>query len=154
MIIMSFIDIDHFLLPDRFTLTMIPLGIITIFFRDNFSLMDSLLGIVTGGGIILIFSAGYYLFRRKIGMGGGDIKLMAGVGAFIGAKLVLLAILMGTIIALIAAIPYLITKKKGLEAMLPFGPFLALAAIICLFWGDIIFDWWLKHPIIRIESMG
>jgi leader peptidase (prepilin peptidase)/N-methyltransferase len=152
LIIMSFIDIDHYILPDRFTLTLIPLGILTIFFRKDFFLKDSLLGIAAGGGLILLFSAGYYLFRKKIGMGGGDIKLMAGAGAYLGPKLALLTILIGTILALIIAIPYLITKKKGMDEMLPFGPFLALAAIICLFWGDIIFDWWMRHPLFEIGS--
>jgi leader peptidase (prepilin peptidase)/N-methyltransferase len=151
---MSFIDIDHFLLPDRFTLSLIPVGVLTVLFRKDFHLQDSLLGIIAGGGIIFIFSAGYYLLRKKIGMGGGDIKIMAGVGAFVGPKLALLTILLGTIFALIAAIPFLATKKKSLDAMLPFGPFLALAGIICLFWGDIIFEWWLKHPLIQINTAG
>lgn len=153
MIIMSFIDIDHYLLPDRFTLTLIPLGILSILVRKDFNLQDSLLGILVGGGIIFLFSAGYYLFKKKIGMGGGDIKLMAGVGAFVGPKLALFTILLATILALIAAVPFLVTKKKGLDAMLPFGPFLALAGILCLFWGDIIFDWWMRHPIIQINSV-
>lgn len=150
LIIMSFIDIDHYILPDRFTLTLIPLGVSTVLFRKDFSITDSLLGIAAGGGLILLFSAGYYLFRKKIGMGGGDVKLMAGVGAILGAKLAFLTILLGTILALIVAIPYLISKKKRMDEMLPFGPFLALAAIICLFWGEIIFDWWMRHPIFEI----
>jgi len=152
LIIMSFIDIDHYILPDRFTLALIPLGVLTIFFRNNFFLEDSLMGIAAGGGLIFLFSAGYYILRKKIGMGGGDIKLMAGVGAYLGPKLALLTILIGTILALIIAIPYLITKKKRMDEMLPFGPFLALAAIICLFWGDIIFDWWMRHPLFEINS--
>lgn len=150
MIIMSFIDIDHFILPDRFTLTLIPLGILASFFRIDFSWTDSLIGILTGGGLIFLFSGLYYLLKKTPGMGGGDIKLMAGVGAYLGFSNTLLTLLIGTLSGTVIALPYVFLKKKKMDSMLPFGPFLALAAIICLFWGDVILDWWLQHPIIDL----
>jgi len=148
---MSFIDLDTFTLPDRFTLTLIPLGIIASFFREDFGITDSLFGILAGGGTIFLFSAGYYLLKGKVGMGGGDIKLMAGVGAYLGFELALMTIMIGTITGTIAALPYLYIKKKGMDEMLPFGPFLAIGAIICLFWGEEIFTWWISHPIIDLR---
>jgi leader peptidase (prepilin peptidase)/N-methyltransferase len=152
MIIMSFIDLDHFILPDRFTLTLIPLGILSSFFKSDFNWIDSITGLLVGGGFILIFSATYYLVRKRSGMGGGDMKLMAGVGAYLGFKLALLTLMIGTIAGTMVAIPYLLIKKKKMDSMLPFGPFLALAAVICLFWGEEIFNWWLRHPIIDFRA--
>ncbi len=150
-IIMSFIDLDTFILPDRFTLPLIPLGVLSFLVRPDFSLVDSLLGILAGGGLIFLFSAGYYLLKGTPGMGGGDIKLMAGVGAYLGIELALMTIMIGTITGTIAAIPLLISKKKNMDTMLPFGPFLALGAVICLFWGEEIFRFWMEHPLIDLR---
>ena len=151
MIIMFVIDLEHFILPDRFTLTLIPIGFISSFFREDFSWKDSLLGMLAGGGLIALFSIFYYLYKRKVGMGGGDIKLMAAVGAYLGAKLALLSIVIGSVGGVLVMLPIMAIRKKKMDTMLPFGPFLTIAAVICLFWGEEIFTWWMEHPIIDLS---
>jgi len=132
------IDLEHQLIPDRITLPAIVVGLLTSFLGTRVSWLDSLLGILAVGGILLaviILSGG--------GMGGGDVKLGAMLGAFLGYKLALLALFLAVIGGGCVALALLFTGIRRRKDPIPFGPFLAMAAAITLLWGETILTWYL-----------
>lgn len=132
LIAMTFIDIDHFYLPDTLQLTAVGWWVIA-FVYSPYPLRDSLLGAVVGfGGMFLIYLA------ARGGMGLGDVKLAGVMGLYLGLRFVLLALLLAFISGAVAGLLLLITNKKGRKDALPFGPFLALGAYLAMLWGDII----------------
>ncbi len=148
LIVISFIDLEFQIIPDKITLPGIPIGIIVgsfllpdPFMRYNIlGLKASLLGFVIGGGVfyaLAIISRG--------GMGGGDIKMMAMVGALMGWKAVLLISFIGSFIGGLVGIFLMIFKGKGRKTKIPFGPFLALGSLITLFYGEEILYWFLHR---------
>ncbi len=142
LVVITFIDLDHQIIPDVISLPGIVVGFLCSFFIPWVPWLDSLLGILIGGGILFLIAWGYEFLTKREGMGGGDIKLLAMLGAFLGWKavfpIVFLASLAGTVIGL----PLMVLQKKDSKLALPFGPFLALAAVVYLFWGGAILDWY------------
>jgi leader peptidase (prepilin peptidase)/N-methyltransferase len=136
LIIIIYIDIDHWIIPDSITLPGILIGVAASLFTHKISLVDSVLGVLIGGGTLWIVAFGYQLLMKKEGMGGGDIKLLAMIGAFIGWKGVLLTIFLSSLIGTIANIPGMLLSKKFFNYKLPFGPFIAIAAIVDVFFGQ------------------
>lgn len=138
------IDYDFRIIPDRLTIPGTLLGLIfSVTLLDGPSrgeaLLDSVIGLLVGGGTLLGISLVYRLIRGTEGMGGGDIKLMAMVGAFMGYKLALLTIFIGSLGGAVAGLFVSRRAQGGMRAALPFGVFLSPAALICLLWGrDII----------------
>jgi leader peptidase (prepilin peptidase)/N-methyltransferase len=107
------------------------------------TLFDSLKGLLLGGGSLFVVATLYqWLFKRE-GMGGGDVKLLAMIGAFLGWKAVILTILSGSLIGSIIGISVMILKGKDFKYAIPFGPFLSLGAVISLFYGENIIRWYL-----------
>jgi len=98
--------------------------------------LDSLLGILAGGGSLFAVAWGYYLLTGKEGMGGGDIKLLAMIGAFLGWKAVPLVIFLSALSGSIIGGLYLFLKKDQKDRAIPYGPFLALAAVATLLWEE------------------
>jgi leader peptidase (prepilin peptidase)/N-methyltransferase len=143
LITVIFIDIDHFLLPDIFTLSGIVIGLIGALINPERSFVEALLGVLMGGGFLWAIAYFYYVIRKEEGMGGGDIKLLAWIGAVLGWKAVPFVIvgssLIGTAGGLIAAA----RNKKGMKTVIPFGPYLALGAVLYLFGGEQIAHWYL-----------
>lgn len=137
LIIISFIDLDFQIIPDVISIPLIFTGLILSMLPHNSGavtdIKESLMGIAVGGGSLLLVS-----IISRGGMGGGDVKLIAAVGAFIGWKSALLTIFIGSLIASIVGI--VILKKTG-NRKIPFGPFLSLGALICLFWAERILSW-------------
>jgi leader peptidase (prepilin peptidase)/N-methyltransferase len=104
---------------------------------------NSLLGILLGGGSLFLIATVYqWLFKRE-GMGGGDVKLLAMIGAFLGWKAVILTILLGSLIGSITGIIVMVSKGKDFKYAIPFGPFLSLGAVIALFYGENLIRWYL-----------
>ena len=137
LIIIAFIDLEHKIIPDVITLPGIIIGLTLSLTMPHITLINSIKGLLIGGGLfyaIAIISRG--------GMGGGDIKLIAMVGSFLGWKNVLLTIFLGSLFGSIVGIVLIILKKKNRKDMVPFGPFLSLGAIISIFFGrDLIYLW-------------
>ena len=138
LIVVLYIDIDHYIIPDSITLPGILVGLAASFFMNKMNYLDSLLGILIGGGTLWLVAFSYQLLTKKEGMGGGDIKLLAMIGAFIGWKGVLLTIFLSSLIGTLANIPGMLLSKKFFNYKLPFGPFIAVAAIIDVFFGEAI----------------
>ncbi len=133
------IDLEHQLIPDRITLPGIAMGFLTSFLGTRLSWLDSLIGILGVGGIlvaVIILSGG--------GMGGGDVKLGAMMGAFLGYKLALLALFLAVILGGFVALALLFTGIRRRKDPIPFGPFLAMAAAIAMLWGGTILTWYLR----------
>lgn len=136
LIILSVIDLQLMIIPDRFSLGLIVLGLAFAWCNPNFEgvwwqkELASLLGAAVGlFGVLAIALIGTWIFKKEA-MGGGDVKLMAGVGAFIGWQGVVTTVIMGSFFGLVYAVFLMIFKgKKGGDAI-PFGPFLSLGALV------------------------
>ena len=141
LVIIAFIDLKEKIIPDVISLPLTALGFLSSFVLKNISPLNSLLGILAGGGsLYLIAIAGTYIFRKEA-MGGGDIKLSAMVGAFLGWQLALLSLFIGFLLGSVIGIIVLM-KTKGEIRDVPFGPFIALGTLIALFFGQGILDWY------------
>lgn len=132
------IDLEHQLIPDRITLPGITVGFLGSLVTPRLVWVDSLLGILVGGGIlfaIIMLSGG--------GMGGGDMKLAAMMGAFLGWKLTLVALFLGALLGGLVAMALLASGRRRRKDPVPFGPFLATGALVSLFWGEGLLRWYL-----------
>jgi leader peptidase (prepilin peptidase) / N-methyltransferase len=138
LIIVSFIDLELQIIPDILSLGGLAAGFLLSFARPGFSFIDSLYGIFLGGGILFAIAGGYKLVTKREGMGGGDIKLLAMIGAFCGIKGVVFSLMSGSLIGTLVGIPLMLIKRQGSTYAIPFGPFLSLGALIYVFAGEII----------------
>jgi leader peptidase (prepilin peptidase) / N-methyltransferase len=145
LVVITFIDLDFQIIPDRITLPGIGIGLLAGAFLmpDPFvrytllGIKASIIGFLAGGGLfyaIAVLSRG--------GMGGGDIKMMAMVGALMGWKSVLLTTFLGSLTGAVIGLFLMISKGKGRKTKIPFGPFLGLGSLITLFFGQEIFNWY------------
>jgi leader peptidase (prepilin peptidase)/N-methyltransferase len=144
LIAVTFIDIDHRIIPDIITLPGIPLFFIAALFLPHISIRDALLGIVAGGGSLYLVALGYHLITGQEGMGGGDIKLLAMIGAVIGWQGIIFTIFAGSFIGCAAGFSLMIKNRKGMKLAIPFGPFLSLGAALYLFYGPQLIFWYLN----------
>lgn len=143
LIVITFIDLDHQIIPDVISLPGIPIGFIASFFLPDITYKESLIGILAGGGILYIVAAGYELLAKKEGMGGGDVKLLAMIGAFLGWKGVLFTIFSGSLIGTIIGVALMVAQGKDSKYAIPFGPFLSMGALLYLFFGEPVIYWYL-----------
>ena len=143
LLVVSVIDLSHQIIPDRITLPGIVLGLLCATMILPVGLLDSVLGALLGGGLLWVLAwASPYLFGRE-GMGGGDIKLLAMIGAFLGWKPVLLTIMVGALVGSVVGIGLIAFKVMRRDQYLPFGPFLALGAVVSLFFYRELSTWYL-----------
>ncbi|MEN8200079.1 MAG: A24 family peptidase [Thermodesulfobacteriota bacterium] len=136
LLVIIWIDIHHQLIPDVISLPGIIVGLLFSLVSPELHWKASLFGVLAGGGILYGIALLYYLWRRVDGMGGGDIKLLAMIGAFLGWQalpfVILASSLSGTVVGLLA----MIKQRKGGQTRIPFGPFLSLAALAYLFFSE------------------
>jgi leader peptidase (prepilin peptidase)/N-methyltransferase len=151
LIVITFIDLDFQIIPDRITLSGIPIGFLagSFFLPDPFArssllgMKESLIGTITGFALFYLVSLiGSAIFKKEA-LGGGDVKMMAMVGALMGWKTVILTTFLGSLTGSIFGILLMVSKGKDRMAKLPFGPFLALGTIITLFYGQEILSWYI-----------
>jgi len=135
LVAVTFIDIDHKIIPDKITYPGMAIGIIFGILQGN--IWNSIIGLLVGGGLFYFIAV-----ASKGGMGGGDVKLAALLGAFFGWKLILLNSFFSFLLGGIVATILLLLKLKGRKDYIPFGPYLAIAAMITIFWGDQILKWY------------
>lgn len=142
LLVITFIDIDHRIIPDVITLPGIPLFMVISFAVPTTSFLDSLMGIVVGGGGLLLVAWTYQLIARRDGMGGGDIKLLAMIGALLGWQGVVFTIFAGSAVGSLTGLVIMIKTRGGMKLAVPFGPFLSLGAVVYIFWGPRIIGWY------------
>ena len=144
MIALTFIDLDFKIIPDEINFIGFLTGIIYSFFRKDFSTIDALLGGLVGAGILWGISFLYKKYRGIEGLGFGDVKMMAFVGTYLGWFGSLFTIFLGSFLGALVGITAAYISKaedKG-KFEIPFGPFLALGAVIYLFFGEDIKKWY------------
>lgn len=142
LLVITAIDLTHQIIPDAITLPGIPAGLILSATILPIGLLDSVLGLLVGGGLLWFIAwVSPYLFGKE-GMGGGDIKLLAMVGAFLGWKPTLLTIMVGAMTGSLVGISLLSFKLLRRDQYIPFGPFLAFGALVALFFHQNIFAWY------------
>ena len=136
------IDLEHHLLPNAITLPGIAVGFLFSLVTEP-GWMASLIGIAVGGGVLFAIAEAYYRIRHEEGLGMGDVKMLAMVGAFIGWQLTLLTLMMASFSGTIIGVFLIISKRGGMKYALPFGTFLALGAAVAATVGSSILDWYL-----------
>lgn len=147
LLIMGFIDIDTYLISDVIVLPGIVIGfLLSIFFPQMHydmarigSVLYSFTGILVGCGILIFLAMIGKLLFKKDAMGGGDIKLLAMIGAFLGWKCVFITIFFASLLGTLISLTLIGLKKKRMEDYVPFGPYLGLGAIISLFYKGLTF---------------
>ncbi|MEI6608237.1 MAG: prepilin peptidase [Deltaproteobacteria bacterium] len=140
LIVITFIDLDHQIIPDVLTLPGIPIFFLAAIFlvKNPWKVpwMEALIGLLIGGGMLFTIAYIYQLITKREGMGGGDIKLLAMIGGFLGWKSLIFILLVSSFSGAIVGIAAMVIQKKDMKYAIPFGPFLSAAAIAYLFWGD------------------
>jgi leader peptidase (prepilin peptidase)/N-methyltransferase len=142
-VVITFIDIEHQIIPDEISLPGIIIGFIFSFFLQGHSWLNSLLGILLGGGSLLLVAYVYQWLTGKEGMGGGDIKLLAMMGAFLGWKAIPFIIFASSLVGSAIGITMMLVQKKDSKLAIPFGPYLAFGAVLYIFYGRQIIHWYL-----------
>ena len=142
LIVVTFIDLEHQIIPDVISLPGVIIGFFCSFALTRITYIDSLFGIALGGGILLAVALIYYFIMKAEGMGGGDVKLLAMIGAFLGAQAVIATIFISSFFGSAVGLAIIALKGKDRKYAIPFGPFLAMGAVIYLFWGEPLIEWY------------
>lgn len=140
MVAITFIDLDHRIIPDELNLLGAIVGLATAYFVPNFGLIDSVLGLAVGFGGFYIMAFLYEKFRGVSGLGGGDIKFLGMLGTFIGPLGVFQTILVSSIVGSVIGIIWAWSSKEKdlMKVAIPFGPFLVLGALYAYLIGDLV----------------
>ena len=144
LVVVTFIDLEHQIIPDAITLPGIVIGFVISFFIPALGWLNSLIGILAGGGSLLLIAWLYQAVAKKDGMGGGDVKLLAMMGAFLGWKSILFIIFVSSLFGSVIGIMLMAIRKKDSTLAIPFGPFLAGACVLYIFYGGPIIHWYLN----------
>jgi len=142
LIVLFVTDLQHKILPNVITVPGIVVGfVLSLFLPPGWR--DSLIGIAIGGGTLFAIAEAYYRLRGLEGLGMGDVKLLGMIGAFLGWKLVLLTLVFASFAGSIAGVILIASGRGSMKYALPFGTYLAVAALVAAIWGTPIVDWYL-----------
>jgi leader peptidase (prepilin peptidase) / N-methyltransferase len=142
LIVLFAVDLEHHLLPNVITLPGIVIGFVASLITEP-GWQASLIGILVGGGVLFAVAEAYYRIRHEEGLGMGDVKMLAMVGAFLGWKLTLVTLMMASLCGSLIGLALISTRRGGLKYALPFGTFLALGAAAAATVGPAVLDWYL-----------
>jgi leader peptidase (prepilin peptidase)/N-methyltransferase len=143
LITITVIDLFHQIIPDVISLPGIGVGLLASLVIPHQTFFNSLIGMICGGGSLFLVATLYQWWFKREGMGGGDVKLLAMIGAFLGWKSVILTIVLSSLIGSITGMIIMVLKGKDFKYAIPFGPFLSLGAVVSLFYGQNIINWYL-----------
>jgi leader peptidase (prepilin peptidase)/N-methyltransferase len=141
MVVLFAIDLEHHLLPNVITLPGIAAGLLFSIWLPP-GIRDALIGSVIGGGVLWLIGEAYFRYSGEEGMGGGDVKMLAMIGAFLGWKLVILTLVLSSVAGSLIGVLMIATRRGGLKYELPYGTFLALAALGASLVGERIVAWY------------
>lgn len=148
LLVMTFIDLEHFLIPDVMTIPGIILGVAVHYALSPqpwiVPVLESLLGIVLGGGSLWLLSWLYEKWRGRVGLGLGDVKLAAMLGAFLGWRPIIFILFVSSIIGTLVGLVVIVAGRRRLSQPLPYGPFLAVATWTYLFVGPELLTWYFE----------
>ena len=143
LIVLFVIDLRHRILPNAITLPGVVAGFAASWFLPP-GWLSSLIGIAAGGGILLAIAEGYYRVRGQEGLGMGDVKMLAMIGAFLGWPLTILTLVFASFGGSLVGVALIASGRGSMQAALPFGTFLALGALVAAVAGDGILAWYLS----------
>ena len=143
MIVLFVIDLQHQILPNAITVPGIVIGFVFSLFLPP-GWFSSLLGIVLGGGVLYAVMEAYARARGFEGLGMGDVKMLAMIGAFLGWQLMLLTLILGSFLGSLIGVALMASRRGGMKTALPFGTFLAIGALVSAVAGAEILDWYLR----------
>lgn len=145
LLIISVIDLYHQIIPDELSLGGIVVGFLVSLILKDVSWWESLLGMGLGGGSFFAVSYLYEKLAKREGLGGGDVKLLAMIGAWLGYQSILVVVVASSFLGSVVGGGLMLMKKGNLKTAIPFGPFLAIGALIYLLWGaslqSLLFPW-------------
>lgn len=140
LVVLVFTDLDHRILPDQVTIGGCVAGLLFSIGRGQEGIVASLVGLAVGGGLLWGISALYRLLRKQEGMGGGDVKMLAMVGAFLGWTGVALVLVLGSLAGAIVGVGLALAGRPMRSTALPFGVFLGLAALVAIYAGPFLLE--------------
>jgi len=170
MIVLVFTDLRERILPDVVNFTGLGIGLAISFFMPPadgsakwlanrifafpppapvLSFVDALLGAAIGGALLWLVAEAYFRLRHREGMGLGDVKMMLMAGAFLGAKRTLLTIFAGSLLGSVLGLVFILTRRRQSDYQLPFGSFLGMAALLVVFFGTPVVNWYLSLLSVR-----
>jgi leader peptidase (prepilin peptidase)/N-methyltransferase len=141
MVALFAIDLEHHLLPDAITLPGIVVGLVASLFLPP-GIVSALIGMLLGGGVLWAIGEAYYRYSGQEGMGGGDVKMLAMIGAFLGWEQVIVTLVFSSVVGSVVGVLVIAVKRGGMKHALPYGTFLALAAVLASLWGEQIVTWY------------
>ena len=141
MVVLFAIDLRHHLLPNVITVPGIVIGfLLSLFLPPGWQ--ASLIGLIAGGGVLFVIAEGYYRLRGVEGLGMGDVKMLSMIGAFLGWKLMLVTLILGSFAGSLIGVGVIALGRGGMKAALPFGTFLAVGALTAAVAGDPLVEWY------------
>jgi leader peptidase (prepilin peptidase) / N-methyltransferase len=143
LIVLFAIDFEHHLLPNVITVPGIFAGFAFSLITEP-GWLASILGILVGGGVLWAIAEAYYLVRHEEGLGMGDVKMLAMIGAFVGWKLTLVTLMMASFAGSFVGLALIVSRRGGMKYALPFGTFLAMGAALAATIGPGVLDWYLS----------
>jgi len=141
LVAIAFIDLQHQIIPDVISIPGIIVGFAFSLFSSSLSWIDSLTGIVGGGGFLLLVALAFEKVTGRQGMGMGDVKMLAMIGAWMGWRALPFVILLASLSGSMIGGALLLLTRQGVRAKIPFGPFLALGTVVYLFFGNEFVSW-------------
>lgn len=138
----TFIDLDHWIIPDKITLPGIVLGLLASFLQPQGFWIQSIAGILFGGGLLLAVAWGYEKIAKREGLGGGDIKFLAFVGAYLGVQGALVTLILSSVLGSVLGLFLILVKGKKGATAIPFGPFLSAGALCAFLFGPELWQWY------------
>jgi leader peptidase (prepilin peptidase) / N-methyltransferase len=141
MVALFAIDLEHHLLPNAITLPGIVVGLVVSTVLPP-GIKDAILGTLLGGGVLWVIGEAYYRYSGQEGMGGGDVKMLAMIGAFLGWKLVLVTLVLSSVAGSLIGLLVIAIRRGGMKYALPYGTFLALGALAASLVGDQLIAWY------------
>jgi leader peptidase (prepilin peptidase)/N-methyltransferase len=142
LIVLFAIDLEHQILPNVITLPGIVIGLAFALIAPP-GWPAALIGAAGGGGVLYAIAAGYYYLRHEDGLGMGDVKMLAMIGAFLGWQLMLLTLVLASLAGAAVGVALIVSQRGTMKYALPFGTFLAVGAAIAMLVGQPIVDWYL-----------
>ena len=142
LVTISIIDLQQMIIPDVITIPGMLVGLGVSLFPFSPPWYESLIGLLAGGGGLLLVALAYYWISGKEGMGGGDVKLLAMIGAWMGWKALPLVLLLSSLSGTLVGALFLLIQGKGFRLRIPFGPFLSMGGVAALFFGSELMEWY------------
>jgi len=144
LIVISFIDLDHRIIPDLISLPGIAVGFLLALFGPLATVKESLIGLLAGGGSLYLVAFVYEALTKREGMGGGDVKLLAMIGAWLGWKAILFTLFFASLSGTFIGGAVMLIQREGRLYAIPFGPFLAFSGLAYVFLGPELIAWYLN----------